>query len=287
MSNALAFNSTAIRQTEDRLNLTDMWRAAGADPARKPAHWLRSDTARDFIAFIAGNLKVAESQLCEVTQGAPETGGGTWAHWQVGMAYAKYLSPEFHVWCNEVVRAHMEGRPAPPSLALPPSLTDALATIAQQSVTLGAMAARHEHAIAVVGDKVERLEGRFEHIDHEVKHIRRAIEGRRVEISNRVKRVHRQTIVEHGGLCPCCGKAKILETVNGNALMQCEYDHFFARNRAQLHETWLVCKPCHDRISCDPRGHENVELQFKTHQLRVSQTESPQLRLIRGDGGTP
>jgi hypothetical protein len=26
------------------------------------------------------------------------------------MAYAKYLSPEFHAWCNEVVRSHMERR---------------------------------------------------------------------------------------------------------------------------------------------------------------------------------
>jgi hypothetical protein len=31
------------------------------------------------------------------------------AHWQIALAYAKYQSPEFHMWCNEVVRAHMEG----------------------------------------------------------------------------------------------------------------------------------------------------------------------------------
>lgn len=34
---------------------------------------------------------------------------GTWAHWHVALAYAKYLNPQFHVWCNEVVRQRMEG----------------------------------------------------------------------------------------------------------------------------------------------------------------------------------
>jgi hypothetical protein len=27
--------------------------------------------------------------------------GGTFAHPVIGLAYAKYLSPEFHIWCNE------------------------------------------------------------------------------------------------------------------------------------------------------------------------------------------
>nr|WP_274704718.1 KilA-N domain-containing protein [Aquabacter cavernae] len=31
-------------------------------------------------------------------------GGGTYAHWQIGLAYAKYLSPEFHMWRNTAVR---------------------------------------------------------------------------------------------------------------------------------------------------------------------------------------
>ena len=31
--------------------------------------------------------------------------GGTWAHWQLALSYARYLSPAFHLWCNTVVRA--------------------------------------------------------------------------------------------------------------------------------------------------------------------------------------
>lgn len=107
---ALAFNGVEVQVRGQTLSLTAMWRAAGGDPSRKPAHWLRSDAAKDFVAHIAENSKVAESQLIAVT---PGKGGGTWAHWQVGMAYAKYLSPAFHAWCNRVVRAHMEGTSTP------------------------------------------------------------------------------------------------------------------------------------------------------------------------------
>ncbi|MCL7998002.1 hypothetical protein M8994_07075 [Brucella sp. 21LCYQ03] len=37
---------------------------------------------------------------------------GSSAHWQVVFAYAKYLSPEFYMWCNQVVCERMEGKTA-------------------------------------------------------------------------------------------------------------------------------------------------------------------------------
>src|SRR3712207_2355569 len=40
---------------------------------------------------------------------------GTWAHWQLALSYARYLSPAFHLWCNTVVRAAMERRAGPPA----------------------------------------------------------------------------------------------------------------------------------------------------------------------------
>jgi hypothetical protein len=53
-------------------------------------------------------------------RGGRGKGGETVAHWQIGLAYAKYLNPQFHMWCNEVVRAHMEGR----AVATAHNLTD-------------------------------------------------------------------------------------------------------------------------------------------------------------------
>jgi KilA-N domain len=39
-------------------------------------------------------------------------GGGTWAREQVGVAYAQYLSAEFYIWCNDIIRASAEIIPA-------------------------------------------------------------------------------------------------------------------------------------------------------------------------------
>jgi hypothetical protein len=87
----------------------DMWKAAGADAVRRPVDWLRSSDSQRFIRYLDENGIVGNShiELVRVDRSGQEA--GTWAHWQVALAYAKYLSPEFHAWCNEVVRAHMEG----------------------------------------------------------------------------------------------------------------------------------------------------------------------------------
>ena len=109
---ALVYEGTPIGRRAEMLSLTDMWNASGADPSRQPAEWSRSADAQRFITFLVDVLNLGNSQddLFSVRRGGKSP--STWAHWQVGLAYAKYLSPEFHVWCNTVIRAAMEGRPA-------------------------------------------------------------------------------------------------------------------------------------------------------------------------------
>ncbi|MEP9376175.1 KilA-N domain-containing protein [Aquabacter sp. CN5-332] len=106
----LAFNGAPIQIDAEALCLTDMWRAAGSDMSKRPVEWLRSKAARDFIEHL--EIMVGNSHLLQVEAGR---GGATFAHWQIGVAYAKYLSPDFHIWCNTIVRAHMDGRAAAPS----------------------------------------------------------------------------------------------------------------------------------------------------------------------------
>lgn len=115
-ANITAF--TIIHDRSEMLCLTDMWRAQGSDPARKPIEWLDSADGKRFCETVAevlnplksfkvGNSHFEENQLVTTKKGG--NNAGTWAHWQIGLAYAKYLSPEFHMWCNTVVRQHMEG----------------------------------------------------------------------------------------------------------------------------------------------------------------------------------
>ena len=106
----LTFNGSIIRDRSDNLNLTDMWRAAGADPDRRPNDWLAIGATAEFVEHVAVVLNAAPTGIIQTARGRT---GSTWGHWQIGLAYAKYLSPEFHMWCNTVVRERMEGKPAP------------------------------------------------------------------------------------------------------------------------------------------------------------------------------
>ena len=101
----LVYNGSLIHEKADKLSLTDMWKAAGSDTQKTPAKWQGLPSSKDFIEHVS--LIVGKSDIIKATRGK---GGSTWAHWQIALAYAKYLSPEFHMWCNQVVRAHMEGR---------------------------------------------------------------------------------------------------------------------------------------------------------------------------------
>jgi KilA-N domain. len=105
------YNSVAIRDKGEMLSLTDMWKAAGSDPMKAPAQWQRLSSAEEFIAHVELIVGKSHNNLIDTKKRA-----GTWAHWQIALAYAKYLSPEFHMWCNSVVRSHMEGAPLPVGL---------------------------------------------------------------------------------------------------------------------------------------------------------------------------
>lgn len=105
----LTYNGVAIRERDEMLSLTDMWKAAGGDDARRPANWARKEGA-DFIAHMEAVLNVPPGHIIRTERGRT---GSTFAHWQIGLAYAKYLNPEFHMWCNTVVRGHMQGKLKP------------------------------------------------------------------------------------------------------------------------------------------------------------------------------
>lgn len=88
--------------TDGLVSLTDMFKAAQAQGMSSgksdPRDWQRRD-GESFIAFVAEQLNVARSHIYATKRGG---GGGTFAHWQIALAYAKYLSPELHMQVNAV-----------------------------------------------------------------------------------------------------------------------------------------------------------------------------------------
>lgn len=103
---ALVYKGHVIHERHEMLSLTDMWRAGGAPGHREPFNWARKEGA-PFIEAVALALNLPVGQVLTKKAGR---GGGTFAHWQVALAYAKYLDHDFHMWCNTVVRERMERR---------------------------------------------------------------------------------------------------------------------------------------------------------------------------------
>ncbi|MBS7702695.1 KilA-N domain-containing protein [Chelatococcus asaccharovorans] len=107
----LVYNGEVIRDKNEMLSLTDMWKAAGSVDGRRPDDWKKDAAHREFLDHVAMVLNAPVEGIWKGTRGRHN--GGTMAHWQIALAYAKYLSPEFHMWCNSVVRERMEGRRQP------------------------------------------------------------------------------------------------------------------------------------------------------------------------------
>jgi hypothetical protein len=98
-------NGVEICFDGELVNLTSLWKAAGGVERNKPVKWLTNEGAKDFISSLAKEFKSQESDLLKITKGRY---GGTFGHWQIALAYAKYLSPEFHIAANKIIKRYIE-----------------------------------------------------------------------------------------------------------------------------------------------------------------------------------
>lgn len=114
----LVYEGGVIHARDEMLSLTDMWRAASIPEEKRPADWLALSSTAEFRSAVEASFNAGKSGI-ETKRGG--SAAGTWAHWQIALAYAKYLSPAFHMWCNTVVRERMEGRQA---VAFPSDIAD-------------------------------------------------------------------------------------------------------------------------------------------------------------------
>jgi len=149
----LTYGGKPIHDRGEMVSLTDMWRAAGSDPSKQPAKWRELPSTRDFAAHLADViLRKSEDGLFESRRGI---GGGTWGHWQLGLAYARYLNHDFHAWANTVIRERMEEVRATPQITANPADP---ATVLQVIQHLQAQIAVQGQRVAAL-DRLESAEG--------------------------------------------------------------------------------------------------------------------------------
>ena len=114
----LEFNGTTIGVKENEMiNMTNLWKSVGSPENREPWNWSRFE-GKEFIEAVTKELNLSITQVLTSTRGRT---GGTYAHKQIALAYAKYLSPELHMYVNQVFFERLEEE-ANPELGISRSL---------------------------------------------------------------------------------------------------------------------------------------------------------------------
>ncbi len=81
------------------INITQMWKATGRVYNKRPAHWLERNDITEFISAVA---KRENARPADLLVKKPGRSGGSFAHWQIALTYAKYLDHDFHMSVNDV-----------------------------------------------------------------------------------------------------------------------------------------------------------------------------------------
>jgi hypothetical protein len=83
------------------VSLNRVFEIAGSPKNNDPRQWVRLISTKKLM----DSMNVEKIHILKSRRGE---GGGTWAHWQLALAYAKYLSPELHIVINQVFKDRLE-----------------------------------------------------------------------------------------------------------------------------------------------------------------------------------
>lgn len=70
---------------------------------KTPKDWLRTQTAKEFIASLSAVRQICTTELVIIKQGGNGE-QGTWMHEDVALEFARWLNPTFGIWCNDRVK---------------------------------------------------------------------------------------------------------------------------------------------------------------------------------------
>jgi hypothetical protein len=270
----LTYNGQVVRRHDALLCLSDMWRAAGKPPGRRPRDWLAlEETARlrrHLLDDPPGDdeagpaLEAARSGLFEVEadglvacfRGRRHGPGGVWAHWQLALSYARHLSPGFHAWCNTAARATMERRGRRTPLD-----GEEFALLRRLLREFDRLHRRHDDADRHAADLTALLVSAQD-----------LLLGRRRPFGPRARALIRAAVDRepYFGRCPCCCLVRVLAEGGRQVLAGAEFDHFFHCGLNRPEQGWLICESCHAELSKGGYLARSARLpEFRAFQLAV------------------
>ncbi|UCD90692.1 MAG: KilA-N domain-containing protein [Desulfobacterales bacterium] len=99
----LNYRGQKINLKNDLICLTDFWKAVGRPKNRSAPQWLELPQTINFIIKLQSKIGDAQTTIekCDAS--------GTYAHWQIALAYAKYLSTDLEMHMNEIYMRYQAG----------------------------------------------------------------------------------------------------------------------------------------------------------------------------------
>lgn len=128
-------------------SLTAMHQAAGGEPHKAPAQWLRNQQTHDLIAALEAEGNYAHSHNSVETRRG--THGGTWTHGQIAAAYAHYLRPDFSLPWNRWAMERVTGQGPPDDSRL--TARESRLGVIETRLTTVRLSAEFPHLIAQTG----------------------------------------------------------------------------------------------------------------------------------------
>jgi hypothetical protein len=99
----LSYQGQKIQIYDEMLCLTDFWKAVGRPKNKSAPQWLRLPPTINYIMRFEAKMGKSRA-LVENRQE-----GGTFAHWQIALAYAKFLSTDLEMHINGIYMRYQAG----------------------------------------------------------------------------------------------------------------------------------------------------------------------------------
>ena len=82
------------------VNATQMAKPFG----KRPVDWLKTAQSQEFLKAMSEVKKITSEDLLKIKKGGDNHAQGTWMHEDVALEFARWLSPEFAIWCNDRIK---------------------------------------------------------------------------------------------------------------------------------------------------------------------------------------
>ena len=99
----LNYKGQKIGVKNDKICLTDFWKAVGRPKNKSAPQWLALPQTINFIIHLESKIGAAHTAIEKFDE------SGTYAHWQIALAYAKYLSADLELHMNEIYMRYQAG----------------------------------------------------------------------------------------------------------------------------------------------------------------------------------